>query len=176
MVKNGYQEPEDIGEMTIAQIATLKATRAKDKTALYVLYRAVDESSFEKIANAMSSKEAWDILEKAYKGDNRVKQVWLQTLRGELERMRMKEDEGVAEYVSRVEAVVKLGRNGETLPACRVVEKILRSLTDDFENIVCAIEESKDLITLSVEELAESIEAHEQWRRKKKEESLDQTL
>jgi len=177
VVKNGHQEPEDIGEMTIAQIATLKATRAKDKTTLYVLYRAVDESGFEKIANAMSSKEAWDILEKAYKGDNRLKQVRLQTLRGELERMRMKEDEGVAEYVSRVETVAnQLGRNGETLPACRVVEKILRSLTDEFENIVCAIEESKDLTALSVEELAGSLEAHEQRRRKKKEESLDQAL
>ena len=176
VVENGHQEPEDVGEMTIAQLATLKATRTKDKTALYVLYRAVDESGFEKIANAMSSKEAWDIMEKAYKGDNRVKQVRLQTLRGELERMRMKEDEGVAEYVSRVEAVVKLGRNGETLPACRVVEEILRSLTDNFENIVCAIEEFKDLTVLSVEELAGSLEAHEQWRRKKKEESLDQAL
>jgi len=177
VVENGHQEPEDIGEMTIAQIAMLKATRAKDKTALYVLYLVVDESGFEKIANVMSSKEAWDILEKAYKGNNRVKQVRLQTFRGELERMRMKEDEGVAEYVSRVETVANhLGRNGETLPAYRVVEKILRSLTDDFENIVCAIEESKDLTTLSVEELVGSLEAHEQRRRKKKEESLDQAL
>jgi len=48
----------------------------------------------------MSSKEAWDTLEKAYKGDNRVKQVRLQTLRGKLERMRMKEDEGVASSAS----------------------------------------------------------------------------
>jgi len=64
------------------------------------LYRAVDEFGFEKIANVMSSKEAWDILEKAYKGDNRVMQVRLQTLRGELERVRMKEVEGVAKYVS----------------------------------------------------------------------------
>ena len=63
----------------------------KEKAALYVLYRDVDESSFEKILNAKSSKEALDILEKAYKGDNRVKQVMLQTLRGELESMRMKE-------------------------------------------------------------------------------------
>jgi len=100
VVENGHQEPKDIGEMTIAQLATLKATRAKDKTTLYVLYQVVDESGFEKIANAMSSKEAWDILEKAYKGDNRVKQVRRQTLVGELERMRMKKDEGVAEYVS----------------------------------------------------------------------------
>jgi len=54
----------------------------------------------------MSSKEVWNILEKACKGDNRVKQVWLQTFKGKLERMRMKEDEGVAEYVFRVETVV----------------------------------------------------------------------
>ena len=162
VVENGHQEPEDVGEMTIAQLVTLKATRAKDKTALYMLYRAVDESGFKKIANSMSSKEAWEILEKAYKVDNRVKQVRLQTLRGELERMKMKEDEGVAEYVSRVETLVnQLCRNGEMLPACRVVEKILRSLTDDFENIVCAIEESKDFIALSMEELAGSLEAHE---------------
>jgi len=177
VVKNRHQEPDDIGEMAIAQLATLKVTRAKDKTALYVLYRVVDESGFEKIANVMSSKEAWDILEKAYKGDNRVKQVWLQTLRGKLEWMRMKEDKWVIEYVSRVETVVnQLGRNGETLLAYRVMEKILRSLTDDFENIFCAIEESKDLTMLSVEELVGFLEAHEQRRRKKKEESLDQAL
>ena len=77
VVKNGHQEPEVIGEMTIAQLAMLKATRANDKTTLYVLYRVVDESDFENIANVMSSKEACDILEKAYKGDNYVKQVRL---------------------------------------------------------------------------------------------------
>jgi len=38
----------------------------KDKTTLYVLYRVVDESSFDKIANAKSLKESWVILKKAY--------------------------------------------------------------------------------------------------------------
>ena len=33
------------------------------------------------------------------------------------------------------------------LAETRVVEKILRSLTNNFENVVCAIEESKDLAT-----------------------------
>jgi len=57
--------------------------------------------------------------------------------------MRMKETEGVAKYITRVEIVVnQLARNGETLPISRVVEKILRSLTNDFENVVCVIEES----------------------------------
>ena len=55
------------------------------------------------------------------------------------------------------------------------MEKILRSLTDNFENGVCAIEESKDLATFTVDELVCSLEAHEQ-RKKKKEETLDQAL
>lgn len=67
----------------MAQLAALRKSRVKDQSALYILYRAVDESSFEKIVNAMSLREAWQILEKAYRGDNRVKQVRFQTLRGE---------------------------------------------------------------------------------------------
>jgi hypothetical protein len=32
-----------------------------------MLFRAIDESGFEKIAGATTSKEAWDILEKVFK-------------------------------------------------------------------------------------------------------------
>jgi len=139
-----------------------------------MLYRAVDEAIFEKIVGASTSKEAWDILEKVFKGADRVKQVCLQTLRGELENMKMMESESVSDYITRVQAMVnQLNRNGETLSDARVVEKILRTLTDNFESIVCAIEESKDLATLTVDELASSLEAHEQRKKKKKEETLE---
>ena len=60
----------------------------------------------------------------------------LQTLRDELESMKMKETEGVAEYITRVETVTnQLARNGETLSASRVVEKIMRSLIEDFDGV-----------------------------------------
>nr|KYP36143.1 hypothetical protein KK1_042769 [Cajanus cajan] len=81
----------------------------------------------------------------------------------------MEDKERVSEYITRVEKLAnQLGRNGEPMPACRIVEKILRSLTDDFESIACVIEESKDLSLLSVEELVGSLNAHEQRRRKMK--------
>jgi gag-polypeptide of LTR copia-type len=88
--------------------------------------------------------------------------VRFQTLRGELESMKMKESESVSDYITRVQAVVnQLIHNGEML------KKILRSLTGNFENVVCVIEESKHLAKLTVDELAGSLEAHEQCKRKK---------
>ena len=89
----------------------------------------------------------------------------------------MKETEGVSDYITRVQTVVnQLKGNGETLTDARVVEKILRSLTENFENVVCAIEESKDLENVTVDELAGSLEAHEQRKKKKKNESLEEAL
>jgi len=44
-----------------------------DKATLYILYWVVDEFGFKKIASVKSSKEAWDILENANKGDDQVK-------------------------------------------------------------------------------------------------------
>ena len=162
--------------MTMNQLKALKETRMKDKTALYFLFQAVDESGFEKIVGATTSKEAWETLQKVFKGADRVKQVRLQTLRGELEVMKMKESEGVSEYITRVQTVVnQLKRNGETITDTRVVEKILRSLTENFENVVCAIEESRNLEEMTIDDLAGSLEAHEQ-RKKKKQELLVEAL
>ena len=174
MVEEGFEEPKDTTGYTVAQNKTLKELQSNDNAALYMLFRVVDESGFEKIARATTSKEAWDTLEKVFKGTDRVKQVGLQTLRGELESMKM-ESENVSDYITRVQTVTnQLNRNEEMVLETRVVEKILRSLTDNFENVVYAIKESKDLAKFTVDELASSLEAHEQ--RKKKEETLDQAL
>jgi gag-polypeptide of LTR copia-type len=50
-----------------------------------------------------------------------------------------------------------------------VVEKILRSLSDAYENAVCAIEEYKNLAELSVDELSSSLLAYEQRKEAQEE-------
>ena len=49
----------------------------------------------------------------------------------------------------------------------RVMEKLLRSLTSKFEHVVAAIEESKNLEEISIEELLRSLQVHEQRMQKK---------
>jgi len=51
-----------------------------------------------------------------FKGDVRVKQMRLQTLRGELEVMKINDSEDVSSYITRVQTVAnQLKHNGETL-------------------------------------------------------------
>ncbi|XP_047178495.1 uncharacterized protein LOC124845441 [Vigna umbellata] len=49
---------------------------------------------------------------------------------------------------------------GETITDLMLIEKIMRSLPQKFDHIVVAIEESRDLEKLKVEELQSSLEAH----------------
>ena len=101
VVEEGFEEQKDTTGYTATQNKVLKELRSKDKATLYMLFRAVDESGFEKITRATTSKEAWDTLEKVFKETDRVKQVRLQTLRGELESMKM-ESKNVSDYITRI--------------------------------------------------------------------------
>ena len=58
------------------------------------------------------------------------------------------------------------------MPDVKIVEKILRSLTDKFNFVVCSIEESKDLDQLTVDELQASLLVHEQKVIDKSEEQV----
>jgi gag-polypeptide of LTR copia-type/Domain of unknown function (DUF4219) len=164
-----YTEHATVEGLMNNQVKKLKESRKKDKIVLYMMYQAVDESDFEKIAGEKTSKKVWKTLKKVYKGADNVKQVRLQLLRDEFKTLRMKESEDVSDYITRVEMMVnQLKRNGEEMSESRVVEKILRSLFNNFENIVYAIEESKNLAKMMVNELSSSLEAHEQRNNKKK--------
>ena len=74
----------------------------------------------------------------------------------------MKNNEGVQEYISRVLGVInQLRVYGDPLKDQTVVSKVLRSLPGRFDHIVAAIEEAKNLSTLTLDELNGSLQAHE---------------
>jgi len=51
---------------------------------------------------------------------------------------------------------------GEMMNDVTVIEKIMRSMISKFDYVVCSIEESKDLDTMSINELQSSLLVHEQ--------------
>lgn len=161
-VENGYTELIPVEGITPQQILEDKEKKKRDRKALFFLFQSVDEYIFERISSSKTSKEAWDVLHKTYRGEERVKIVRLQTLRCEFDNIKMRETESVEEFYNRMIVLLNQMRlNGETIEDRRVVEKILRSLTRKFEYVVVAIEESKDISDLSLENLLGILQSHE---------------
>jgi hypothetical protein len=168
----GYQEVLEIvingvtplgADATEAVIATHKEEKKKNYKALFLIHSCVDNDNFEKVGDCESAKQAWEILEKAYAGAVKAKVVRLQTYKRQFELTQMEEKETINDYITRITRLVNQIKScGETILEQNVVSKVLRSLTSRFDNIVVAIEESKDLTTLSKDELQSSLEAHEQ--------------
>ncbi|KAK2979121.1 hypothetical protein RJ640_021124 [Escallonia rubra] len=132
----------------------LRESRKKDKKSLFLIFQGVDESTFEKISDAKTSKDAWEILHKSLQGVEKAKKVRLQSLRAEFETLKMQSSKNINDYVTRLKTVAnEMKRNGETLDDVRVMEKLLHSLTRKFDYVVTVIEESKDLSQISIDEL-----------------------
>lgn len=76
MVENGNKEPTNTTSyswMLSWMYVESNMHERQDNLVHIILYWVVDEFGFEKITSIKSSKEAWDILEKEYMGDDRVK-------------------------------------------------------------------------------------------------------
>ena len=66
----------------------------------------------------------------------------------------MKENEGVDEYFARTLTIAnKIKIHGEKIDQVVIIENILRSMTLKFDYVVCSVEESNNLDTLTIDEL-----------------------
>nr|GEY17382.1 hypothetical protein [Tanacetum cinerariifolium] len=117
--------------------------------------------------NLLRSKEYWIVVENGIpeEGENQTP-----AQKKNLEDMKLKDLKAknylfssIDNYFGRVLAVAIEMRNyGETMEDVKIVEKILRTLTDKWNFVVCSIEESKDVDEMTVDELQSSLLVHEQ--------------
>ena len=109
LVEDGFVEPVDeqaFNALTQAEKDILKSNRKKDAKALFLLYQAVNESVFPRIAVAKRSKDAWETLKIAYQGMEKVKTAKLQLLRRYFETLCMKEYDNIDSFFTHVIGMV----------------------------------------------------------------------
>ncbi|WVZ23629.1 hypothetical protein V8G54_002173 [Vigna mungo] len=117
-----------------------KDWKEKDDRALLIIHQCVDDTNFEKIQNAMSTKEAWNILVGRHSGGAKVKK-----------HMEMEDSDKVSEFFSRVINVANQMKScGDKITDAMIMEKILRSMPAAFDHIVVTIEETRDMEKLKL--------------------------
>ena len=137
IVQHGYAEPAGraaYNHLTQVEKDVLREQRKKDGKALFFIHQAMHESILPRIAAKINAKEAWDTLETAYQGLDKVKTSKLQILRKDFESLCMKDSENVDTFYTRVVGLInQLKYHGEPVFDQRVVEKILKSITQDLK-------------------------------------------
>jgi uncharacterized lipoprotein YehR (DUF1307 family) len=130
--------------------------------ARHVILASLTPTIAIKVMGCKTAKEVWDKLKNIYEGDPKVKQVKLQRHRAEFENLNMNEKEDIATYLLRVDEVVNAIRGlGEELDESLVVQKVLRSLLLKYDAKVSAIEETRDLTKMTMDELHGILMAYE---------------
>ena len=117
---------------------------------------------FKRISNVEITHTTWNILQTMHKGTKAVKINKLQQLTSRFESIRMSNNESFDEFYAKLNDIVNSTCNlGEIYDQPKIVRKILRSLTENFRPKVTTITESKDVDSIPVDELMESLQSYE---------------
>nr|GFB54198.1 zinc finger, CCHC-type [Tanacetum cinerariifolium] len=107
--------------------------------------------------------EVRDSIKVKHLGADLVQKSRLQTLRSELEMLRMKPNEKVSEFGGKLSSImVKFKGLGETLQDKVLVRKLFNSVPKKFLPIVATIEQFQDLDEMSFEEAVGRLAAYEE--------------
>ena len=154
LVENGIPAAAAGAALSEAQRKGIEDAKLKDLKVKNYLFQAIDRNIMETILDRDTAKSIWDSMKQKYQGSTRVKRAQLQALRTDFETLHMKEGETVDDFFARTLTIAnKMKAHGEKMSQTIINEKILRSMTSKFNYVVCSIEESNDLDTLTIDEL-----------------------
>ncbi|CAM8968860.1 unnamed protein product [Rhodiola kirilowii] len=130
--------------------------------AMNAIFSGVDENVVKLIINCEVAKEAWDILQIAYEGTDKVCNLRMQIVTTKFDEMKMKDSETIPEFNARV---LDLSNEdtalGKLIDKERMACKVLRSFPLRFAMKVTAIEEMCDISKLKLDEFMGSLRTDE---------------
>ncbi|CAM0877177.1 unnamed protein product [Alopecurus aequalis] len=140
----------------------------KNKTARAQLLGALSEDLLMQVSTKKTAREVWDSLKTRFVGADRVKAARLSTLRGEFDRLRMEDGEGLDAYAGRIGGMTaRYASLGSTLGDAAMVKKLLDTVPDHLYAAVAGIEQFCDVENMAFEEALGRLKAFDErsWRR-----------
>ncbi|GJW44536.1 retrovirus-related pol polyprotein from transposon TNT 1-94 [Tanacetum coccineum] len=144
------------------QTDDLKRRLAKNNEAKMVIYNALPRKEYERIFVCNTTKEIWKTLLITHQGNSQVKDNKIDLLVQQYEQFVISEVESIDSAFARFNTIItSLKALDEGYSSKNYVRKFLRALHPKWRAKVMAIEESKDLTSLSLDELIGNLKVHE---------------
>ncbi|GKC01435.1 hypothetical protein Tco_0987571 [Tanacetum coccineum] len=132
----------------------LKKKLAKNNKAKMVIYNALPSKEYERIFMCKIAKEIWDALLITHQGNSQVKYNKIDLFVQQYEQFTIPEEESIDNAFARFNTIItSLKALDEDFSSKNYVRKFLRALHPKWRSKVTTIEESKDLTSLSLDEL-----------------------
>ncbi|GKB83260.1 zf-CCHC domain-containing protein [Tanacetum coccineum] len=135
---------------------------SKNDEAKMVLYNALPKKEYERIFMCNTAQDMWKSLIITHQGDKQVKDNKIDLFVQKYEEFIITDDETIDCAFSRFNTIItSLEALDESFSSRNHVKKFLRALPTKWRPKVKAIEESKDLSTLSLDELIGNLKVYE---------------
>ena len=140
----------------------LKRKLAKNNEAKMVIYNALPRKEYERIFMCETAKEIWNSLLITHQDNSQVKDNKIDLLVQQYEQFTIPEEESIDNAFARFNTIItSLKALDENFSSKNFVTKFLRALHPKWRAKVTAIEESKNLSTLQLDELIGNLKVHE---------------
>ena len=114
-------------------IEGIATNEKKENTSKAIIFQSLPEDVLMQVAQYSTAKEVWDSIKVKHLGADLVQKARLQTLRSELETLRIKPNEKVSDYGGKLSSIkAKFRGLGETLEDKVLVRKLLNSVPKKF--------------------------------------------
>nr|GEZ88892.1 UBN2 domain-containing protein [Tanacetum cinerariifolium] len=140
----------------------LKRRLAKNNEAKLVIYNALLKKEYERIFKCNTAKEIWKTLTITHQGNSQVNNNKIDLLVKQYEQFIISEDESIDNAFARFNTIItSLKALDADYSRKNYVRKFLRALHPKWRAKVTTIKESKDLTSLSLNELIENLKVYE---------------
>nr|GEY58498.1 zinc finger, CCHC-type [Tanacetum cinerariifolium] len=138
---------------TIVAKDGVATNKKKENTSKAIIFQTLPQDILMQVSQYSTAKEVWDSIKVKNLGADLVQKARLQTLRSELDTLRIKPNEKVTDFGGKLSSIMaKFKGLGETLEDKVLVRKLLNSAPKKFLPIVATIEQYQDLDEMSFEE------------------------
>ncbi|CAO2163418.1 unnamed protein product [Urochloa humidicola] len=149
----------------------------QEQLALSLISQSIDDDTLLRVSEKETTYDVWEALRSMHVGVERVRDARVQSLRADLDNLKMSNAESVDDFAGKFMTLVgRIRELGDAVEEKYVVKKLLRSVSTKFFNVASSMVLFGDINNMTMEDTIGSLKPHEELLKGQEVRSEEQLL